>query len=54
MLEYGESEYVREFGLRVENELVLLEARILEAPKIQYGGNSQQSIVVSHYRACAK
>ncbi|EMD40762.1 hypothetical protein CERSUDRAFT_111347 [Gelatoporia subvermispora B] len=44
VLAYGESEYVREFGMRVDtaNATLGLEARVLEPPTLKYGPRSKQ------------
>ncbi|KAJ7878523.1 argonaute-like protein [Mycena olivaceomarginata] len=41
VLAYGQSEYVRKFGLTVDNTLLSTQARILKAPTLKYGpGNA--------------
>ncbi|KAJ6500901.1 argonaute-like protein [Mycena sanguinolenta] len=37
VLSYGQSEYVREFGLTVDSTLLSTQARVLEAPRLKYG-----------------
>ncbi|KAG7453210.1 argonaute-like protein [Guyanagaster necrorhizus] len=42
LLQYGQSEYLKAFGLNVKSDLLPFEidARVLPAPKLQYGGNT--------------
>jgi Argonaute linker 2 domain len=43
VLEYGQSEYVRQFGMTIaDNELLALEARVIKAPVLNYHPNSRQ------------
>lgn len=44
LLEYGQSEYVRDFGMHVDTTKGLLDvqARVLYPPKLQYGRDSKQ------------
>ncbi|KAF7359006.1 Protein argonaute-2 [Mycena sanguinolenta] len=37
VLSYGQSEYVRQFGLTVDSTLLSTQARVLEAPRLKYG-----------------
>ena len=46
VLQYGQSEYVRQFGMNVSNALVDLEARIIKAPTLKYNSASRQPNVV--------
>jgi len=46
VLQYGQSEYVRQFGLNVSNKLVDLEAQIIKAPTLTYNPASKQPNVV--------
>ena len=48
VLQYGQSQYVREFGLDVPNppRLVELEGRIITAPRLTYNQESRQPNVV--------
>ncbi|KAI4526541.1 Piwi-domain-containing protein [Schizophyllum commune Loenen D] len=47
VLAYGQSEYVRAFGLNVNTEqgLVKVNARVLTPPKLQYGKGSKQATI---------
>lgn len=47
-LQYGQSEYIREFGMRIitENGPLTLSARILPTPALQYGQRSKDRTVV--------
>ncbi|KAH9965908.1 argonaute-like protein [Russula dissimulans] len=42
VLEYGESEYVREFGLNVSDQPLRTQARIINAPTLRYHQSSKQ------------
>jgi hypothetical protein len=43
VLEYGQSEYVRQFGMNIpDQELLGLEARIIKAPALRYNPASRQ------------
>ncbi|KAH9035273.1 argonaute-like protein [Lactarius hengduanensis] len=42
VLEHGQSEYVREFGMTVANEPIRLQARILGAPTLRYHQSSDR------------
>jgi hypothetical protein len=44
---YGQSEYVRKFGLTVNKEAVSTQARVLTAPTLKYGAGSKAATVVS-------
>ena len=48
VLQYGQSQYFRQFGMGVPNpsKLVELDARILEAPRLKYNPASKQPNVV--------
>jgi eukaryotic translation initiation factor 2C len=47
VLQYGQSQYVREFGISVPNPgLVELDARIIKAPTLKYNPTSKQPNVV--------
>ncbi|KAI9448012.1 Piwi-domain-containing protein [Lactarius indigo] len=41
VLEYGQSEYVREFGMNVANEPIRIQARVLRAPTMRYHQSSE-------------
>ncbi|KAJ7732588.1 argonaute-like protein [Mycena maculata] len=47
VLAYGQSEYVRKFGLTVDPTLLTTQARVLDAPTLQYGsmGNPRAATV---------
>ncbi|KAH9179678.1 argonaute-like protein [Lactarius sanguifluus] len=42
VLDYNQSEYVREFGMTVANEPTKVQARILDAPKLRYHQSSEE------------
>ncbi|KAH9077150.1 argonaute-like protein [Lactarius deliciosus] len=42
VLDYNQSEYVREFGMTVANEPTRVQARILDAPKLRYHQSSEE------------
>ncbi len=46
VLEYGQSEYVREFGLTVANEPIRIQARVMNAPTLRYHQSSKQPSAV--------
>lgn len=46
-LQYGQSEYIRSFGLNINPTLMSLKGRILPTPKLQYGPGSKEPVVVS-------
>lgn len=41
VLAYGNSEYVRKFGLTVDPTLVTTQARVLKAPVLKYGAETK-------------
>ncbi|KAI0068655.1 argonaute-like protein [Artomyces pyxidatus] len=43
VLAYGQSEYVRQFGMRVDNAPLKINARVLQAPTLKYGVGSRQA-----------
>ncbi|RPD63356.1 argonaute-like protein [Lentinus tigrinus ALCF2SS1-6] len=45
-LAYSGSDYVREFGMQVEERHLTVQARVLTAPTLKYGEGSQQPTVV--------
>jgi hypothetical protein len=51
VLEYGQSDYVRQFGMNVETTAGFLpvSARILNPPTLKYGPGSKQPTIVSTY-----
>ena len=46
VLEYNQSEYVREFGMTVANEPMKIQARVLDAPTLRYHQSSEQPSIV--------
>ena len=46
VLDYGQSEYVRQFGMTVADEPLRIQARVINAPTLKYHQSSQQSSVV--------
>jgi len=46
VLQYGQSQYVRQFGMNVSNTLVELEARVIKAPMLKYNPTSRQPNIV--------
>ncbi|KAH9062679.1 argonaute-like protein [Lactarius vividus] len=42
VLDYNQSEYVREFGMTVANEPIRIKARILDAPTLMYHDSSEE------------
>ncbi|KAH9062680.1 argonaute-like protein [Lactarius vividus] len=42
VLEYGQSEYVREFGMTVANEPIRIQARVMNPPTLRYHQSSKQ------------
>lgn len=48
VLAYGQSEYVRQFGMNVDSSSPLkIQARILRPPALKYGPGSKQPTIVS-------
>lgn len=47
VLAYGQSEYVRQFGMHVEQSPLKIQARVLEPPTLRYGQGSRQQTIVS-------
>ncbi|KAF8914445.1 PAZ domain-containing protein, partial [Gymnopilus junonius] len=45
LLQYGQSEYVRSFGMNVTETPMTVKARILEAPVLKYGEGSRQNTI---------
>ncbi|KAJ7612202.1 argonaute-like protein [Roridomyces roridus] len=45
VLQYGQSEYMREFGIAVDNQLLSVPGRILPAPQLKYGSNKNPAAV---------
>ncbi|KAF8162674.1 argonaute-like protein [Crassisporium funariophilum] len=48
-LQYGQSEYVAQFGLSIDTEPVSVEARIIDPPKLRYSDKSRQPTIVSPF-----
>jgi len=46
VLQYGQSQYVLQFGMNVSNTLIDLEARIIKVPTLKYNPESKQPNVV--------
>lgn len=46
VLEYGQSEYVRQFGMAVANEPLRTQARVINAPTLKYHQSSKQPSAV--------
>jgi eukaryotic translation initiation factor 2C len=46
VLEYGQSQYVREFGMTVAEEPIRIQARVMNAPTLRYHQSSKQPITV--------
>jgi eukaryotic translation initiation factor 2C len=47
VLDYGQSEYVREFGMTVEEQPLRTQARVINAPTLRYHQSSKQPSAVS-------
>ncbi|KDR82147.1 hypothetical protein GALMADRAFT_222027 [Galerina marginata CBS 339.88] len=46
-LQYGQSDYVRQFGMAIDTEPLKVDVRVLNPPKLKYGSQSRQPTVVS-------
>ncbi len=46
VLDYGQSEYVREFGMRVAEEPLRIQARVINPPTLKYHQSSKQPSAV--------
>ena len=46
VLEYGQSEYTREFGMTVAEEPIRIQARVMNPPTLRYHQSSKQPSVV--------
>lgn len=46
-LQYGQSEYVRNFGMTIDESPLSTNARIIEPPKLKYNASSLQPTIVS-------
>src|SRR6266480_6437951 len=42
ILNYRQNEHMQQFGLRVSNEMAVVQARVLPAPKLQYHPSSRE------------
>jgi eukaryotic translation initiation factor 2C len=51
MLQYGQSQYIRDFGMTITTNTGPLEvsARVLKPPSLKYGVGSKQVVVVSRF-----
>ena len=47
VLDYGQSEYVRQFGMTVADEPLRIQARVINAPTLKYHQSSRQPSAVS-------
>ncbi|KAF7295912.1 Argonaute-like protein [Mycena chlorophos] len=45
VLAYGQSDYVRKFGMDIGTELIRTKARVLNPPRLKYGGTGPKAIV---------
>ncbi|KDR77481.1 hypothetical protein GALMADRAFT_266956 [Galerina marginata CBS 339.88] len=45
-MQHGQSNYVNQFGLKIDTEPLKIDARILDPPKLRYGSEGAQPIVV--------
>ncbi|KAI0250549.1 Piwi domain-containing protein [Lactifluus subvellereus] len=45
VLEYGQSQYIHQFGMAVANELLRIQARVINAPTLRYHQSSKQPSV---------
>lgn len=53
ILAYGQSDYVRQFGMLVDtSKLVEVNSRVLEPPKLKYGAGSKVPTIVSLSLCC--
>ncbi|RIA84423.1 Piwi domain-containing protein [Glomus cerebriforme] len=46
ILDYRQNEYMQQFGLKVSNEMAVVQARVLPAPKLQYHPTSRDASFV--------
>jgi eukaryotic translation initiation factor 2C len=48
LLQYGQSSYIRDFGMNINTAdgLLQFQARVLPTPQLQYGQGSKEAIVV--------
>lgn len=51
MLAYGQSDYVRQFGITVNTSNETIQGRVLNAPTLRYHASSRQPTIVSLLRA---
>jgi hypothetical protein len=49
VLQYGQSEHVRQFGMSISDTLVNVDARIIEPPGLKYNSASKQPNVVRRF-----
>jgi eukaryotic translation initiation factor 2C len=45
VLSYGQSEYVRQFGMNVNDKMIEVTARVLDPPTLKYGPGSKQATI---------
>lgn len=44
-LQFGQSDYVNQFGMSIDTEPIKVDARILNPPKLKYSGQGAQSVI---------
>jgi Argonaute linker 2 domain len=49
VLEYGESEYIQQFGMAIENQPQRIHARVINAPTLRYHQSSRQPTAVRDF-----
>jgi len=52
MLNYWQSEYMHDFGMRVDENPLTLNARVLVPPTLRYGAGSKRPTIVSVCLSC--
>jgi len=50
-LQYGQSDYVRQFGMAIDTEPLKVDVRILEPPRLRYHGQGSQPVVQPQFGA---
>ncbi|KAJ7061559.1 ribonuclease H-like domain-containing protein [Mycena amicta] len=45
VLQYGQSEYIRKFGMNISSDLITSQARVLQPPRLKYGGVGAKATV---------
>ena len=48
ILNYRQNEYMQQFGLRVSNEMAVIQARVLAPPVLQYHPSSREAAFGRH------